>query len=79
LIATSSINCGEIACINNQYFEFQEMQLNWSIYRAKMVLIHWLIDRAELALSVYFQICELTLYMLRNVGLSTAIANVSFS
>jgi len=44
-----------------------------------MVLINWLIDRAELALSVYFQICELTLYMLRNVGLSTAIANVSFS
>jgi len=28
----------EMACVNNQYFEFQEMQLNWSIYRTKMVL-----------------------------------------
>ena len=44
-----------------------------------MVLINWLIDRAELALSVYFRICELTLYMPCNVGLSTAIAIVSFS
>ena len=32
-----------MACDNNQYFEFQEMQLNWIIYRAKMVLINWLI------------------------------------
>ena len=63
-----------MACGNNQYFEFQEMQLNWSIYRAKMVLNNWLIDRADLALSVYFLICEL-----RNVCLSTAIAIVSFS
>jgi len=23
-----------MAFVNNQYFEFQEMQLNWSIYRA---------------------------------------------
>jgi len=30
------------------------MQLNLSIYRTKMVLITWLIDRADLALSVYF-------------------------
>jgi len=69
---------------NNQYFEFQEMQLNWSIYRAKiwsiyrgkMVLINWLIDRADLALFVY-----LTFYMLSNVCLSTStsIAIVSFS
>jgi len=22
-----------MACVNNQYFEFHEMQLNWSIYR----------------------------------------------
>ena len=74
---------------NNQYFEFQEMQLNWSIYRAKiwsiyrgkMVLINWLIDRADLALFVYFYICELTCYMLSNVCLSTStsIAIVSFS
>jgi len=63
-------------CINNQYFEFQEMQLNWSIYRAKMVLINWLSDRPDLAVSVYFWICELTFYMLRNLGLSTAIAIV---
>ena len=48
------VNYDEMACDNNQYFEFQEMQLNWSIYRAKMVLINWLIDRADLALSVYF-------------------------
>jgi len=38
-----------------------------------MVLINWLIDRADLALSVYFLICELTFYMPRNVDLSTAI------
>jgi len=44
-----------------------------------MVLINWLIDRADLAVSVYFYICEFTFYMLRNVGLSTAIAFVSFS
>ena len=69
----------EMACVNNQYFEFQEMQLNWSIYRPKMVLINWIIDRADLALSVYFKISELTFYMPRNVGLSTAIAIVSFS
>jgi len=23
-----------MAFVNNQFFEFQEMQLNWSIYRA---------------------------------------------
>jgi len=39
-----------MACVNNQYFEFQEMQLN----RTKMVLINSLIDRADLALCVYF-------------------------
>ena len=54
------VNYDEMACDNNQYFEFQEMQLNWSIYRAKIVLINWLIDRAVLALFVYFYICELT-------------------
>jgi len=44
------------------------------------VLINWLIDRADLALLfVYFYICELTFYMLRNVCLSTTIAIVSFS
>jgi len=25
-------------CDNNHYIEFQEMQLNWSIYRTKMVV-----------------------------------------
>jgi len=52
------------------------MQLNRSIYRTKM--INWLIDRTYLALSVYFEICELTFYMSRYVGLSTAIAIVYF-
>jgi len=68
-----------MVCVNNQYFEFQEKQLKLSIYRTKMVLINWLIDRADLALPVYFKISELTFYMPRNVGLSTAIATVSFS
>jgi len=31
---------------NNQYFEFQEMQLNWSIYRAKI----WSIYRGKMVL-----------------------------
>jgi len=38
-----------------------------------------LVYRADLTLSVYFQISELTVYMPCNVGLSTAIVNVSFS
>jgi len=36
-----------MACDNNQYFEFHEMQLNWSIYRASwcwlmayMIIVH---------------------------------------
>jgi len=28
-----------MACVNNISFEFQEMHLNWSFYRAKMVWI----------------------------------------
>jgi len=43
------------------------------------VFINLLIDRADLALSVYFLLCELTFYMSSNVGLSTTIAIVSFS
>jgi len=33
-----SVNYDEMACVNNQYFEFHEMQLIWSIYRTKMEL-----------------------------------------
>jgi len=43
-----------MACVNNQYFEFHEMQLDWSIYRTKMVWINWLIGRADVALSILF-------------------------
>jgi len=42
-----------------------------------MVLINWIINRADFWHFLY--ICELTFYMPRNVGLSTAIAIVSFS
>ena len=43
------------------------------------MLIDWLIDGADLALSVYFQISELTFYMPRKVGMSTETAVVSIS
>jgi len=32
-----------MALVNNQYFEFNEMQPNWSIYRTKMV--NWVLDQ----------------------------------
>jgi len=35
--------------------------------------------RTDLELSVYFQICELKVYMLRNVCMSPSIAIDSFS
>jgi len=34
-----------MACVNDQYFEFHEVQPNWSIYRTKIVLINWLLDQ----------------------------------
>jgi len=40
-----------MAYVNNQYFEFHEIE---ALNKTKMVLINWLIDRADLALSVHF-------------------------
>ena len=39
------VNFNEMICVNNQYFKFHEMQINWSIYRTKMVLISWFIEQ----------------------------------